>query len=371
MPSDRTFQIRPVLNGHSLASALKRLLPQHGGPEVRRLISERHVHLNGNLTLDEARRVKAGDVIKVFQHPRAAPPTEQDVRVRYLDEHLVVVEKPAGITTMRESGKGDAPARKRDRMSTLEEVVARVVARRLASAPRTGPPSPGAPAPARRQPARHPLARRDGPHPRHLNRKDPRGPTRRVHSHAPQVRPVHRLDRDTSGLMIFALSPEAEHALTQMFKSHAVQRKYLAVVHGHPENRTVETWLVRDRGDGLRGSTPRGQADPDAQHAVTHLSPIERVGDYAVVECRLETGRTHQIRIHLSEIGHMLCGEKTYTRPAPGASPVPDRSGAPRQALHSAELHFDHPVTGNAMHFRSPPPPDLSQWLARLRRASP
>jgi 23S rRNA pseudouridine1911/1915/1917 synthase len=186
------------------------------------------------------------------------------------------------------------------------------------------------------------------------------------------VRPVHRLDRDTSGLMIFALSSRAEQALVAMFKAHEVRRAYLAVVHGRvAEPRTIESWIVRDRGDGLRGSTPRGAADEGAQRAVTHVMPVEHLGDrYTVVECRLETGRTHQIRIHLAEAGHMLCGEKVYTRPAPNAQPVPDRSGAPRQALHSAELEFVHPVTGQTMRFASPLPKDLAPWLDRLRKAS-
>jgi 23S rRNA pseudouridine1911/1915/1917 synthase len=185
--------------------------------------------------------------------------------------------------------------------------------------------------------------------------------------------------------MLFALSPRAEQALVKMFKGHDVRRAYLAVVHGRLDaERTIESWLVRDRGDGLRGSSPstslgagpstslgagpRGPGDPDAKHAVTHVRPVEHLGDdYTIVECRLETGRTHQIRIHLSEIGHMLCGEQVYTRPVPGAQPVPDRSGAPRHALHSAELEFTHPVTGQEMRFTSPWPKDLAEWLGRLK----
>lgn len=331
--SGRTFHIRAVLNGQSLASAMKRLLPQQSWSEIKGLIGSRHVHVNGNLSVDEGRRLKTGDVVKVFEHPRAAPPTDQDVRVRYIDEHLVVVEKPAGVTTLRHAEERDWPNRHKDRMPTLENMLQRVVARRGASVP---------------------LSKRPGSI--HQARRPP------------QVRPVHRLDRDTSGLMIFALSPKAEHALVRMFKGHEIDRRYVAVVHGHPGPQTIETALVRDRGDGLRGSSPRGKNDPEAQRAVTHVKRVERVGDYAIVECRLKTGRTHQIRIHLSETGHMLCGERTYTRATPAARPVPDRSGAPRQALHSAELRFAHPVTDKPMHFRSPLPHDLSQWLERLRR---
>lgn len=362
MAAARTFHIRPVLNGQPLGAALRRLLPQQAPPELKRLVRQRQVQLNGNVALDEQKRLKTGDVVKVFEHPQAAPATEQDVRVRYLDEHLVVIEKPAGVTTLRQGDERTAPGRRRDRMATLEEMLQRVVARKAQTAQ-----APSARAPQRPRGAKHPLARRAGnAPPPHRGGKRPAAPP---FSRPPQVRPVHRLDRDTSGLMVFALSSAAEQALTRMFKEHAIERKYLAVVQGHPAEQTVESHFVRDRGDGLRGSTPRGKDNPEAQRAVTHVRPLERIGNYALVECRLETGRTHQIRIHLAEIGHMLCGEKTYTRPAPGAPPTIDRSGAPRQALHSAELHLPHPISGDAVHFRSPFPPDLAQWLDRLRRA--
>jgi 23S rRNA pseudouridine1911/1915/1917 synthase len=346
----RTFHIRPVLDGQSLAAALKRLLPQKSWSEVKRLIANRHVQVNGNLSVDEGRRMKANDVVKVFEQPKAPPPGAQDVRVRYIDEHLVVVEKPAGVTTLRHADERDWPRRRKDRMPTLEEMLQRIVARRLNSA------APARQAPPPKRP-NHPLARRTGVRPA-------KGPP--PHARLPQVRPVHRLDRDTSGLMLFALSPQAEQALVRMFKAHEIDRTYLAVVHGHPAAQTIESHLVRDRGDGLRGTSPRGREDPDAQRAVTHLKPLERIGDYTLVECRLETGRTHQIRIHVAEAGHMLCGEKTYTRPTPASQPLQDRSGAPRQALHSAELRFTHPVLDKPMHFRSPLPADLAQWLERL-----
>jgi 23S rRNA pseudouridine1911/1915/1917 synthase len=170
--------------------------------------------------------------------------------------------------------------------------------------------------------------------------------------------------------MLFALSAHAEHELSRMFKQHAIDRTYLAVVHGHPAAQTIDSYFVRDRGDGLRGSTPRCADDPTAQHAVTHVKPLEPIGPYSLVECRLETGRTHQIRIHLAESGHMLCGEPTYTRPTPTSPPTRDESRAPRLALHSADLRFTHPVTNKPMQFHLPLPKDLSQWLDRLRQAA-
>jgi 23S rRNA pseudouridine1911/1915/1917 synthase len=169
--------------------------------------------------------------------------------------------------------------------------------------------------------------------------------------------------------MIFALSVAGQNALIRMMSKHQVQRAYTAVVHGRVEHEhTVESWLIRDRGDGLRGSSPLGPDAPNAKHAITHVKPIERIGDaYSVVECRLETGRTHQIRIHLTESGHMLCGEKMYIRRAPGTPISPDTSNAPRQALHSCELTFVHPITNQPLHFTSPLPKDLAGWLERLR----
>ena len=368
MAAARTFQIRPVLAGHPVGAALRRLLPQQTPGELKRLVRERHVQLNGNVIVDEQKRLKAGDVVKVFEHPLAAPAGEQDVRVRFIDEHLVVVEKPAGVTTLRQGDEGAAPHRRRDRMPTLDEMLQRVVERNYQM---RAAPSPTPRASERKPGAKHPLARREGTRAPKASRH-PSPPTRPGHAsfRPPRVRPVHRLDRDTSGLMVFALSPAAEGALTQMFKEHAIERTYVAVVHGHTPARTIETYFVRDRGDGLRGSTPRGQDEPSAQRAVTHVRPLERIGDYSLVECRLETGRTHQIRIHLAEIGHPLCGEKTYTHSPTIPHPSPDQSAAPRQALHAHELHLTHPVTNQTLHFRSPFPPDLAQWLERLRRSA-
>ena len=123
--------------------------------------------------------------------------------------------------------------------------------------------------------------------------------------------------------------------------------------------------LVRDRGDGRRGGT----ADPaaDGQRAVTHVRVVEELGDYTLVECRLETGRTHQVRIHLGEAGTPLCGERVYDRP-PHGRPVPDCSGAKRIALHAATLGFDHPATGERMQWTSPLPADMAELYRMLRR---
>src|SRR5262249_27374264 len=154
-------------------------------------------------------------------------------------------------------------------------------------------------------------------------------------------RAVHRLDRDTSGLVVFARTPEAEAELGKQFRAHAVARKYVALVRGQPNPRRIESWIVADRGDGRRGSgTPR-----ERHRATTPVRIVEERGHYTLVECRLETGRTHQVRIHLGEAGAPLCGERVYDRPINGA-PLPDESGAKRTMLHAAFLGLHHPETG-------------------------
>jgi 23S rRNA pseudouridine1911/1915/1917 synthase len=182
----------------------------------------------------------------------------------------------------------------------------------------------------------------------------------------PRIVAVHRLDRDTSGVMVFARTPLAEQKLVKQFKQHTIERVYLAVVHGRVAPQTIETHIIRDRGDGLRGSTT---TTGEGERAVTHVRPAEELGGYSLVECRLETGRTHQIRIHLSERGHLVCGDPMYRKRLEGP-PVDDRSGAPRLALHAARLAFEHPTTGERLEFETDLPEDLERFVQRLRRQS-
>ncbi len=179
----------------------------------------------------------------------------------------------------------------------------------------------------------------------------------------PQVRAVHRIDKETSGLVVFALTAAAESHLGRQFRAHTVDRRYLALVRGQARAQRIESWLVRDRGDGRRGSGKHGTG----QRAVTHIQVVELLGEYTLVECRLETGRTHQVRIHLGEAGWPLCGEQIYDRPINGR-PLPDGSGAPRILLHAARLGFDHPATGQRMSWESAMPPDMAEAIARVRQ---
>src|SRR5262249_37057783 len=134
-----------------------------------------------------------------------------------------------------------------------------------------------------------------------------------------RVRAVHRLDKETSGLVVFARTGAAERHLGKQFRAHTVERQYLAIVRGRARPQRIESWLVRDRSDGRRGSGPKSGA---GQRAVTHVRVEEELGDYTLVECRLETGRTHQVRIHLGEAGTPICGDHVYDRPVHGR-PLP------------------------------------------------
>ncbi len=320
------FHVTPEEVERTLAAMLRVRLEGKPWSEVRQLVRSRHVLVNGNLCMDAGRRLKQGEVVKLLEFPTAPPAREDDIRIRYLDQHLVVVEKPAGITSVRHAEEQNWSSRRRQIQPTLEDLLPRVIAKKASRGQR---------------------GRRGAP-PGKL----------------PPVRPVHRLDRETSGLMAFARTPQAERQLVQQFRRHTTDRRYLAVVRGDVAAQTIESQLIRDRGDGRRGSTKEADV---GKRAVTHIKPVERLGDYTLIECRLETGRTHQIRIHLAELGHPLCGETIYHRPLFGST-EPDRSGAPRLALHSAELSLNHPITGEELTFKMSTPSDLTAFIERLRR---
>ncbi len=322
-PAEQIFRVLPRQVDLSIGAALREWLPGQSWSQVHRLLKTRRVMVSGNLCLDPARRLTLRDVVKVLPHSLAPPPSAEAVRIRYCDEHVVVVEKPAGMTTTRHAEERDWSARRRQLQPTLDELLPRVLAKRQAGKGKAG----------------------------------------RTKGRPARVRAVHRIDRDTSGLLVFARTAVAERNLGQQFRQHTTERRYLAVVQGEVTEQTISSRLIRDRGDGRRGSTPNPRL---GKPAVTHVKPLERLGDYTLIECRLETGRTHQIRIHLAELGHPLCGEKVYNQPL-RQPPVPDASGAPRLVLHAAELGFQHPVTGKMLHFEMAPPADFAEFLRRLR----
>jgi 23S rRNA pseudouridine1911/1915/1917 synthase len=340
--ASKSFRVAPEQVNSTIGAALRTWLPGKSWTDVRSLLRSRHVTVSGNLCLDEGRRLKLDEVVKLLEHPAAVPPREEDVRIRYLDTHLVIVEKPAGMTTLRHPEERNWPKRRKQLQPTLDEMLPRLVLRREEKG--RGGPKTGRDNPKRRNAKASPARARGVPR---------------------RLRAVHRIDRETSGLMVFARTVEAERVLGQQFRTHSLNRVYVAVAEGDVREQTIESWLVPDRGDGRRGSTPHHK---QGKRAVTHVKPLERLGKYTVVECRLETGRTHQIRIHLSELGHPLCGDKVYRGPFPG-KPMVDESGAPRVALHAAELGLEHPITHEELHFTMPLPTDLARLIERLRPA--
>ena len=304
--------------------------------DARTMVRRGKVSVDGRIVTDGRVPVRAGASIAL--DPAARTPREDDLpkgALVHVDAHVVVVEKPAGISTVPFDPDGmGASIAKRARPGdevTLDERV-RVLLGRIEKSRggRGGPP--------------------------------------------PSLGVVPRIDKDTSGLLVFTRTWAAKKVLMQAFRQHQVHRRYLALVHGHPTDRTIESHLIPDRGDGRRGSVERchGRAyaigSERTQRAVTHIEVLERMEGNAagtpcaLVACRLETGRTHQIRIHLSEAGHPLLGERVYARDYRGTI-VP----APRLMLHAAELGFVHPVTNLEMTWSSEPPPDMQEVLAFLR----
>jgi 23S rRNA pseudouridine1911/1915/1917 synthase len=177
---------------------------------------------------------------------------------------------------------------------------------------------------------------------------------------------VHRLDRDTSGLMMFARTANAKRVLAEAFNAHDIERVYHAITHGDVPETRVETHLLLDRGDGLRGSygrfrRARGDPPAESRHSVTYVKPIASLAGATLVECRLETGRQHQIRIHLSELGHPVIGERVYIRDYKDV-----KIEAPRTMLHARALGFAHPRTGASMRFEREPPRILKRRSSRF-----
>ena len=181
---------------------------------------------------------------------------------------------------------------------------------------------------------------------------------------------VHRIDKDTSGLLVVAKSDAAHEGLAVQFAAHTVHRRYIAVTAGHPSpsEGTINARVGRSDADRkkmtvLPNNSSRGKT------AITHYKVLERLDDAAVIECRLETGRTHQVRVHCASISHPLLGDPAYGRTPKHLRPLLERLGFERQALHAAELGFVHPITGENIRFSSDLPPDMAELIDQLRRS--
>ncbi len=192
---ERVFHVLPRQVNMTVAAALREWLPGVSWSRIKKLIEGRYVQVSGNLCLDPARRLKLQDVVKLLPRPGQAPPSPRDVAVVYLDEHIVVVDKPAGMTTNRHREELDASARRRQLQPTLDEVLPHIIARM-------------------------------------------EGKKKRHKGVPPPVRAVHRLDRETSGLIVFARTAEAERGLMEQFRKHTTRRRYPRLLGG-PDNPVV------------------------------------------------------------------------------------------------------------------------------------
>jgi 23S rRNA pseudouridine1911/1915/1917 synthase len=316
-PQDGAWTVPPELDRRPLDGAI-RALAAVSWSDARQLIETGKVLVGKTVALSARRRVLSGERIEVrLRAPRPETVRRQKLEgelIVYVDASVVVVNKPAGVSTIPFGDEDPA-----EQAATLDALVREV------------------------------LAQRD-----------------RLRGRAP-LGVVQRLDKGTSGLLVFARTLTAKKHLAQQLRDRSVHRLYMAVAHGAVQRRTYRSYLIEDRGDGLRGSAQEGRRE--GQLAVTHVEPLELLGgarpgaaDATLVSCRLETGRTHQIRIHLAEAGHPLVGETVYIRDY--RSP---RIPAPRPMLHAAELGFVHPANDRPMRFQVQPPPDFDELLARLR----
>jgi 23S rRNA pseudouridine1911/1915/1917 synthase len=278
---------------------------------AKKLCTDGRVTVNGERCLDPAARVPPDAVVVVDPFaPRIVAGPLAESAIVHFDRDVVVVDKPAGMLSVE-----DEPGNK----DTLV-LHARTLLRRVAGRGDDGP-----------------------------------------------LGVVHRLDRDTSGLMVFTRTASAQRLLAAQFRDHDLERVYQAIAHGTVTARRVETQLILDRGDGLRGSfghfrRPKGDPPGDARIAITVIEPLAPLKGATLVACRLETGRQHQIRIHLAELGHPLVGERVYIRDYKGV-----KIESPRPMLHARTLGFVHPRTAKAVSFQREPPADFMTMLGRLR----
>jgi 23S rRNA pseudouridine1911/1915/1917 synthase len=295
-----TVAVPPGAAGERLDRFLAGLEEVGSRAAAERLLGEQRVLVDGAVRA-KSHRLEGGEQLEL-DVPEVRPSTleaeELDLRIAYEDEHLLVVDKPAGLVVHPSAGHGSGT------------LVHGLLGRAIAGG----------------------------------------GEAQR-----PGI--VHRLDRDTSGLLVVARSEEAHRRLQALLRQRKIQREYLALVHGRPRSRRgrIEAPIGRDRSDptkiSLDSAAPR--------EAVTHFDAVELFGRHALLRVTLETGRTHQIRVHLAAIDLPVAGDPVYG--------VPGDLGLERQFLHAARLAFDHPITETRVEVDSPLPPDLNTALELAR----
>lgn len=297
------FKSKQFVYGGSASVALDQVLrlefPEASWGAVRKLIETGKVSVGGQVVRDNRQLVAPSSTVDLrMTRPKVA--AIADERILYVDPHIVVANKPEGIASV--DHEAEPTSLQTQLRASLESIERKKV---------------------------------------------------------PPLKVVHRLDKVTSGVMLFARTQAAQSDLKEQFRAHTTGRVYLAMAHGTVHSSTLSFRLVRDRGDGVRGVT----TNPNLGYtSVTHVRAKEQLARCTLVECKLETGRTHQIRIHLAEIGHPLVGEPLYIRDYDEPL-IPSE----RTLLHAAQLSFTHPVFRNTRRYEVPLPAPFEAFLQRER----
>lgn len=314
MSDRRAAIVPPEQEGERLDRTLAALFPGHSRSALSRLIEEGHVRLDTNEVAKTSLRVSAGQTIDVdFPPPAPASAAREDLPLKILfeDADIAVVDKPAGVVVHPAAGHASG---------TLVNALL-------------------------------------------FHVKDLSGI-------GGEIRPgvVHRLDKETSGVLVIAKNDHAHRTLADQWNTERIRKEYLALVYGGPDppRGSVNAPIGRDPRERKRMAVVSG-----GRHAITDYEVVERLRYVSLLRCRLRTGRTHQIRVHMKYIGHPIVGDQVYS--GPQWRGIPDKqaqkalSALKRQALHAARLTLPHPRTGEMLTFESPLPPDLSALLDALR----
>jgi len=278
---------------------------------VKGLIAEGHVEVGGAPAVQASAKIAEGTGFSIHVPPPAdaqASPQDIPLVIPYEDEHLVVVDKPAGLVVHPAAGNPDG---------TLVNALLHHCRGQLSGI--GGVARPGI---------------------------------------------VHRIDKDTSGLLVVAKSDAAHEGLAKQFADHSIERVYHAIVAGHPSptKGTISARVGRSDHNRKKMAVLADHSSR-GKHAVTHYKMLETLDNCALIECRLETGRTHQVRVHMASIGHPLLGDPVYGKTPAPLRPLLKTLNFSRQALHAAVLGFIHPLTGDELRFSSDLPPDMKELI--------